>query len=86
MTTSASTAKPYLFEVAEARSFAHQEVNNERFLAQIDPEASIAAGKSWDQSSDDKYVIVELDSYFPKPLTANLEHYQQYILEVHLML
>ena len=35
MTTSASTAKPYLFEVAEARSFAHPifaGVNKHNFL------------------------------------------------------
>jgi beta-1,4-mannosyl-glycoprotein beta-1,4-N-acetylglucosaminyltransferase len=65
----------------KAQSFAHTEVNNPEFLAQIDPEASIEQGTSWDRSSSDKYVIVELDSYFPKTLVNNKERYQKYILD-----
>ena len=65
----------------KAQSFAHTEVNNPEFLAQIDPEASIEQGTSWDRSSNDKYVIVELDSYFPKTLINNKEQYQKYILD-----
>jgi len=65
----------------KAKSFAHTEVNKPEFLEQIDPDASIAAGKSWDRSSGDKYVIVELDSYFPQTLVNNREKYQKFILD-----
>jgi beta-1,4-mannosyl-glycoprotein beta-1,4-N-acetylglucosaminyltransferase len=65
----------------KAQSFAHTEVNNSKFLAQIDPEASIEQGTSWDRSGNDKYVIVELDSYFPKTILDNKEKYQKFILD-----
>ena len=65
----------------KAQSFAHQEVNHAEFLQQIDPEASIASGTSWDRSSSDKYVVVELDSYFPRDLVQRPEQYQRYILD-----
>ena len=65
----------------KAQSFAHTEVNNPAFLAQIDPEKSIEQGTSWDRSSQDKYVVVELDSYFPASLVNNKERYQRFILD-----
>jgi hypothetical protein len=65
----------------KAQSFAHTEVNNPEFLAQIDPDKSIEQGTSWDRNSNDKYVIVELDHYFPKTLINNREKYQKYILD-----
>jgi len=65
----------------KAKSFAHQEVNTPEFLAQIDPDASIAKRTSWQQSSSDVYDIVELDSYFPKTLCNNLGKYKHFILD-----
>lgn len=65
----------------KAQSFAHQEVNNPEFLAQIDPEESIKAGTSWDRNSNDKYAVVELDNYFPNALINNREKYQKFILD-----
>jgi len=70
--------RDYLID--KAQSFSHQEVNTPEFLAQIDPEASIAKRTSWKQDSDDSYEIVELDNYFPKYLCDNQNKYQQYIL------
>lgn len=67
--------------IDKAQSFAHTEVNNTAFLAQIDPDKSIEQGTSWDRSGQDKYTIVEVDSYFPKALLDNMEKYQQYILD-----
>ena len=65
----------------KAVSFAHTEVNTPEFLAQIDPEASIAQKTSWQQHSTDVYEIVELDSYFPKTILNNRNKYNQYILD-----
>jgi len=65
----------------KAQNFSHQEVNRPEFLNQIDIEASIKKRTCWDQSSQDRYVIVKLDNYFPKTLTDNLERYQDFILE-----
>jgi len=65
----------------KAQSFAHTEVNTPEFLKQIDPEASIASRTEWNQSSDARYEIVELDSYFPKTVINNREKYQKYILD-----
>ena len=65
----------------KAQSFAHTEVNNPEFLAQIDPDKSIEQGTSWDRSSQDKYTVVEIDSYFPKTIFDNKEKYQQFILD-----
>ena len=64
----------------KAQSFSHQEVNTPEFLAQIDPNASIAKRTSWKQDSADIYEIVKLDNYFPKELYTNPEKYQQWIL------
>jgi hypothetical protein len=65
----------------KAQSFAHTEVNTPEFLEQIDPDASIASRTEWNQSSDARYEIVELDSYFPKTVVNNREKYQKYILD-----
>jgi hypothetical protein len=65
----------------KAQSFAHTEVNTPEFLKQIDPDASIASRTEWNQSSDARYEIVELDSYFPKTVVNNREKYQKYILD-----
>jgi len=65
----------------KAQSFAHTEVNTPAFLAQIDPEASIAAGTSWDRSGGDQYTVVELDNYFPKTVLDNRTHYSHWILD-----
>lgn len=65
----------------KAQSFAHQEINTPEFLAQIDPEASIAKRTCWLQDSDERYEIVELDAYFPQTVTSNPEKYKQYILD-----
>jgi len=65
----------------KAQSFAHTEVNNPNFLAQIDPDASIAAKTSWDRNSSDVYEIVKVDEYFPATLINNQEKYKQYILD-----
>jgi hypothetical protein len=66
--------------VDKAQSFAHTEVNTPEFIAQIDPEASIAKRTSWQQDSDDRYEIVELDSYFPRALQANTAHFGNGVL------
>jgi hypothetical protein len=63
----------------KAQTFAHTEVNTPEFLAQIDPEASIKKGTSWDRNSNDQYVIVNVDDYFPKTIINNPK-YAQYIL------
>jgi glycosyltransferase involved in cell wall biosynthesis len=65
----------------KAVSFAHTEVNTPEFLAQIDPEASIAARTEWNQTSDARYEIVELDEYFPRTIVNNQERYKKYILD-----
>lgn len=70
--------REYLID--KARSFSHQEVNTPEFIAQIDPEASIAKKTSWQQDSNDRYEIVELNDYFPKYLVDNTDKYQQYVL------
>jgi hypothetical protein len=63
----------------KAKTFAHTEVNTPEFLAQIDPEASIEKGTSWDRNSNDQYVIVNVDDYLPKTVINNPQ-YTQYIL------
>jgi len=65
----------------KAISFAHTEVNTPEFLAQIDPEASIAKGTSWQQNSSDQYCIVKLDDYFPRALVSNQSKYKNFILD-----
>ena len=65
----------------KAQNFSHQEVNRPEFLKQIDVDTSIRNRTSWDQSSQDRYTIVKLDSYFPKSLTDNTAQYQEFILE-----
>ena len=70
----------YAYLQDKARSFSHQEVNTPEFIAQIDPEASIAKRTSWKQDSSDRYEIVQLDSYFPQELLDNTQQYQQWIL------
>jgi len=64
----------------KAQSFAHTEVNTPEFLAQIDPEASIAKGTSWDQNSQDKYTVVDADDYFPLTVVSNKEKYADKLL------
>lgn len=66
--------------IDKAQSFSHQEANTPEFLAQIDPNASIAKRTSWKQDSADIHEIVKLDNYFPKELYTNPEKYQQWIL------
>ena len=66
--------------VDKAQAFAHTEVNTPEFLAQIDPEASIARRTSWQQNSADRYEIVELNDYFPRSLQANTKHYGDNVL------
>lgn len=70
--------REYLID--KAQSFSHQEVNTPEFIAQIDPEASIAKRTSWKQDSDDLYEIVEVNDYFPAYLVQNTDKYQQYLL------
>ncbi len=70
--------REYLID--KARSFSHQEVNTPEFIAQIDPESSIAKRTSWKQDSDDRYEIVQLNNYFPNYLIKNTDKYQQYLL------
>lgn len=65
----------------KAKSFSHTEVNTPEFLAQIDPEASIAKRTSWDQSSSDVYTIVAVDNYLPKTVVDNQSKYSQFILD-----
>lgn len=67
--------------VDKAKSFSHQEVNTPEFIAQIDPDASIAKKTSWLQTSDERYETVELDDYFPKYLIDNKDKYQKFILD-----
>lgn len=64
----------------KAQNFAHTEVNTPEFLAQIDPESSIAKRTSWKQDSDDVYEIVTVDGYLPKSL-VNTVKYSEYILD-----
>ena len=70
--------REYLID--KAKSFSHQEANTPEFIAQIDPEASIAKRASWLQDGGDVYEIIELDTYFPRYLLDNQNKYQQYIL------
>lgn len=70
--------RDYLID--KAQSFSHTEVNRPEFIAQIDPEASMQKGTSWQQDSADQYIVVALDNYFPNSLIANKDKYQQYIL------
>ena len=66
----------------KARNFAHAEVNREDFIEQIDVEKSIAERREWNRgNTNDRYEIVELDSYFPKALLNNREKYQRFILD-----
>jgi hypothetical protein len=65
----------------KAQSFAHTEVNTPEFLAQIDPEASIAKRTSWQQDSADKYSVIALDSYLPKTITTNPDKYANHLLD-----
>lgn len=53
----------------KAQSFAHTEVNNAAFIAQIDPETSIAQRTDWGHNGVDKYEIVRADDYFPKSIS-----------------
>lgn len=70
--------REYLID--KAQSFSHQEVNTPEFIAQIDPEASIAKRTSWKQDSNDIYEVVALNDYFPTHLVTNPDKYQQYVL------
>lgn len=70
--------KEYLLD--KARSFSHQEVNTPEFLAQIDPEASIAKRTSWKQDSDERYEIVDLNEYFPSYVVNNSDKFSQHLL------
>lgn len=66
----------------KVKNFAHQEINNDQFLSNIDIDASIEARASWDRTLDDHiYEIVELDDYFPKTVLNNKEKYKQWILD-----
>lgn len=70
------------FLKTKIRSFAHQEINSEEFLDQVDVDASIAAGQCWDRSLDDYiYEGVVLDDYYPKTLLENQEKYKDFILQ-----
>jgi hypothetical protein len=71
--------RDYLID--KAKSFSHQEANTPEFIAQIDPDASIAKRASWLQDGGDVYEIIELDNYFPRHLLENQTKYQQYILK-----
>jgi hypothetical protein len=66
--------------IDKAQSFSHQEVNRPDFIAQIDVDASIREGKSWDRSSAEAHHIVELDDYFPQTVVNTPEKWQNYIL------
>jgi hypothetical protein len=70
--------KDYLRD--KAQSFSHKEVNTPEFLAQIDPETSIAQRTDWGHNNVDKYVIVALDQYFPQTIRDNTDKYAQWIL------
>ena len=63
------------------QNFSHQEANRPELIEQISVETSIASRKEWDRSSNNFYVVVSVDDYFPKTVTKNLDRYHQYILE-----
>ena len=63
----------------KAQNFAHTEVNTPEFLAQIDPDSSIAKRTSWKQDSTDRYEVVLVDDYLPKSIKQ--DKYKQYTLE-----
>jgi hypothetical protein len=66
--------------VDKAKNFSHQEVNNADFINQIDIDASMKAGTSWARyNTNEHYVVVELDGYFPKTVLQNPERYKDYI-------
>jgi Glycosyltransferase family 17 len=67
--------KDYLID--KVQSFSHQEANTPEFIAQIDPEASIAKRTSWLQTSTEQYKIVAIDNYFP----ATIKNYPDFILD-----
>jgi len=71
--------KEYLLD--KAQSFSHTEVNTPEFLAQLDPEASIAERKEWNRKESAKYKIVEIGPYFPRKILENLDKYSKYILD-----
>jgi hypothetical protein len=62
------------------QNFSHQEANRPELIEQISVEASIANRKEWDRSSSNFYVVVAVDNYFPRTVTANPDRYRQYIL------
>ena len=65
----------------KAKNFAHAEVNRPEFIEQIDVEKSIAERKEWNRGNpNDRYSIVELDSYFPKTIVDNQQKYAAFIL------
>ena len=66
--------------VDKAQSFAHQEINYPEFINNIDVEQSIANRQHWGRSGPERYSIVELDDYFPKTITCNLNRYKSWIL------
>ena len=65
----------------KARSTSHQAPNLEESIAQIDIAASIALRTSLDRTGSDRYVIVEVNNYFPKTVVNNLGKYQSFILD-----
>jgi beta-1,4-mannosyl-glycoprotein beta-1,4-N-acetylglucosaminyltransferase len=68
--------------INKAKNFAHAEVNRPEFIEQIDVEKSIAERREWNRgNANDRYEIVELDSYFPRTILENQDQYQQFILK-----
>ena len=68
--------------VDKAQNFSHQEVNRPDFIEQIDVEASIREGTSWERrNKNEHYAVVELNEYFPKTVIQNQERYKKWILD-----
>lgn len=61
----------------KAQSFSHTEVNTPTFIAQIDPETSIAQRTDWGHNGVDKYEVIKADAYLPK----SINQYPNRILE-----
>ena len=58
------------------KSFAHSELNTVEVLGSIDVEQCIAQGRGFNINDPRKFVIVDLDDYFP----VELKQYSQYVL------
>jgi hypothetical protein len=63
------------------RSFAHTELNNDQVLNNIDVDSMMSRGVGFNPLDARPFVPVKLDSYFPRSLLDNVDHYSKYIID-----